>query len=827
MPELSYDVVASTKDYRRAMEGAAESAGDVETSHAELEARAERASEALRDEAGAARRLETAQRDAAASTSDLRQGQQRAVTSTRDLAAATQRSAQSMDRMRGSAGGAQQILFSAGETVQDLQYGMQGAANNIAFMAEEFVQVSSRAGGAKAALSGVATSVLGPAGVIFALQALLAYGDDLVAFFQKGAEGADQLRKKVKSTAEEILEVQSSVKGLRATIGRQQAEALLPKLKEDKKRLKVLKEAIQERYVGEGVSGIAGLSPEEFQALQEEVEVLSESWSGVEKRVTRAGETVYRFTEEAAGRLRDAFKESGGTIEDLNLRLKGTTAQIENIEGQLAEVEALERNINQLRKKGVEFTRESAIAISDASKPVQEAKAQWEDLQSQLQEKVQIPGVEQADVAAEKVRFLQSAFEELQKTGVELGDVRLEGMRNALEAARAAAEDTGSALEGMEDTVAELVAKHRQLENKLRFLNSAEGRRAMRLERQNEKLKEQIEKQRELARLRAAAQNPDKIESAGTTRSAADIFEEERRKEQEARKKLQEKTSDQIRVPELLTGNVREGLNKIEQMVGVSTEGLEKKLTDPFKSSTMAVLEWVTTTKEGLRTTAFAAERAFGGIAQLAQANYQRMVANSKQAYMEMGYTQEEARKKAVEEHKKAFQTQKALQIAQATTSTFLAANRALAEGGPFLGPALAAGVVAAGLANVMKIANTEPGGGAPSGGGSGGGGISGGGGDRRKSGMQQGPQTKEPEPPPRRVPAPPSAYGPAPPPPQSSQQRGGTSRGDVSEAVRRGVADGVERMDLRARADVNAGELGVAIENERARKRDALGGTE
>lgn len=74
---------------------------------------------------------------------------------------------------------------------------------------------------------------------------------------------------------------------------------------------------------------------------------------------------------------------------------------------------------------------------------------------------------------------------------------------------------------------------------------------------------------------------------------------------------------------------------------------------------------------------------------------------------------------------KKSFQIQKALNIAQSLMNTFQAATRALAEGGPFAGPALAATITALGLAQVAKIASTNIG---AAGGGGGIGGASGGG---------------------------------------------------------------------------------------------------
>jgi len=60
------------------------------------------------------------------------------------------------------------------------------------------------------------------------------------------------------------------------------------------------------------------------------------------------------------------------------------------------------------------------------------------------------------------------------------------------------------------------------------------------------------------------------------------------------------------------------------------------------------------------------------------------------------------------------FRVGQAASIAQATISTYEGATKALSYG-PILGPVLAAGIIAAGLANVAQIASTKIGGGTPS----------------------------------------------------------------------------------------------------------------
>ena len=101
---------------------------------------------------------------------------------------------------------------------------------------------------------------------------------------------------------------------------------------------------------------------------------------------------------------------------------------------------------------------------------------------------------------------------------------------------------------------------------------------------------------------------------------------------------------------------------------------------------------------------------------------------------------------KSKKSQKKAFNIQKATQIASATIDTYKSATSAFSSlsGIPIVGPVLggiaAAGAVAAGIMNIKKIKNTQFEGGAePSAGGGGGGG--GGGGDMGGGGAPQAPQ--------------------------------------------------------------------------------------
>ena len=89
-----------------------------------------------------------------------------------------------------------------------------------------------------------------------------------------------------------------------------------------------------------------------------------------------------------------------------------------------------------------------------------------------------------------------------------------------------------------------------------------------------------------------------------------------------------------------------------------------------------------------------------------AEVELERKVAAAKQA------AEQAAIEGAVGMLMAAFPENREIAAAQALINTYLAATRALAEGGPYLGPILAAIITAAGMAQVANIYATEPGGG-------------------------------------------------------------------------------------------------------------------
>jgi hypothetical protein len=67
---------------------------------------------------------------------------------------------------------AQGTLINFNRIIQDMPYGILGVSNNITFFAETFAALRQQAGGTKAALSALVTSLTGAGGILFAISAL-------------------------------------------------------------------------------------------------------------------------------------------------------------------------------------------------------------------------------------------------------------------------------------------------------------------------------------------------------------------------------------------------------------------------------------------------------------------------------------------------------------------------------------------------------------------------------------------------------------------------------------------------------------------------------
>jgi len=134
-----------------------------------------------------------------------------------------------------------QIIFSSGDLVQDLQFGIKGASNNIAFMAEQFAEVQGSGKSFMQVIKGIGSSLMGPAGLILGIQTLLVLGPKLKEWFTSRTEEAQDLNKELKEASESMVSFSDEIAGFEVETLEQAKNAR----EELEKRNEVLRDEIE------------------------------------------------------------------------------------------------------------------------------------------------------------------------------------------------------------------------------------------------------------------------------------------------------------------------------------------------------------------------------------------------------------------------------------------------------------------------------------------------------------------------------------------------------------------------------------------------------
>jgi hypothetical protein len=180
---------------------------------------------------------------------------------------ASERMEQSVNRAGGSSSNAAQFIFSLGDATQDAQFGLAGVANNATFAAETFTQLVKDTGSTKSAIAALGTAVVGPAGLVLALQALLALGPQLAQWFNDRTGEAEALDKALGEAASSLLEVtrESTSFGVatarQAETARSEAKKQLESAQDTLETLQQVQQALREgaraERFGESVTAFA------------------------------------------------------------------------------------------------------------------------------------------------------------------------------------------------------------------------------------------------------------------------------------------------------------------------------------------------------------------------------------------------------------------------------------------------------------------------------------------------------------------------------------------------------------------------------------------
>lgn len=218
--EVKVKIVADADGAITSVEAAGDAFEELEDAQDEATASAERQADAQKEAANAAEQGADAQKDLATASeqsadaqNDTKQAAERAANAQREAASAAEKQADAQRQVSSTGGTANEILFSTGDAIQDAQFGFAGAANNIAFVAENFAQLSQKAGGAGGALKGIFGALSGPGGAIFALQTLLLVIPKIAEAFGGAEESSEDFTESLKNQSDVLQAIGGDLEG--------------------------------------------------------------------------------------------------------------------------------------------------------------------------------------------------------------------------------------------------------------------------------------------------------------------------------------------------------------------------------------------------------------------------------------------------------------------------------------------------------------------------------------------------------------------------------------------------------------------------------------
>jgi len=392
--------------------------------------------------------LDEEQEQAEQSAEEHTNAQQRQEAQAKQTANAQERYTNSLRENRSIQNQTNEILFSTGDAIQDLRFGVRGAGNNIAFMAENFLQASQQAGSFTSVLKGVISGLTGPVGIIVGIQTLIALGPQIASWFSSRNEEASELEESLKGAADSMLQFEEEIAGFTVE-NLEQAEQARDNLQErvelQKQQRDNLKRILEFR-TNEAVSAesMQGITAQELAILEQRLGVLGDSAEEV-REALQAKKDDITATETAIKRAKDmvdsreAQKALEETLRDLGLD------RAENTEEEADQVERVETGLVEVEEKLLEFesrTFDTGL-VTDALLGSAEDPSDIE----QLMEEGFISTFEQADAA---ISTLQSQLQGTDLENQERID-NIQALIQELQRLKDEARDTGKEVDSFSD----------------------------------------------------------------------------------------------------------------------------------------------------------------------------------------------------------------------------------------------------------------------------------------------------------------------------------------------------------------------------------------
>jgi len=371
--------------------------------------------------------------------------------------------------------------------VQDAPYGFLAVANNLQELVTQLALSAKAGGGFRAALSSLVTGLIGPAGIVAALSALIAFGPQLWDWFSRliglsddSAEALKQLRDEIAKLAETQLQ---QVFGELSVEELERLRAAQERLLETRRRSVELYDAEIDRLKARRnelqlQQGLVGLTPEQQQELariQQRLADLEEMRRRATEELTRQEAVLGKIDE----RLEEARKEQQLQAE---LAERAAQAGVKTAEQKEKEAEAQEKARREAERARKEKEKEAEAARKLAERMAEVvANERVRQMLEAEREAMRGPDLPEPDLDfGEGLFVLADEVKRLMEAGVTAEDVttrlqsNLDLVRKALEEARkelARLQDEGADTSAVEALIASLEG----LEDKLTLLGRITG----------------------------------------------------------------------------------------------------------------------------------------------------------------------------------------------------------------------------------------------------------------------------------------------------------------------------------------------------------------
>src|SRR5690625_4837514 len=294
-----------------------------------------------------------------------------------------------MQHTRGSVSGANQAVFSFGDILNDAQQfqysfaaGSRAIGNNIGFLSEQFINIQGKTKGFKGAIKAIGSSLMGPAGIVLAINAAITvitvFGDKLFG----ASKEADKLEKELEeldsqaevtiSTLEEFGAFEFDQFGLvrmreELEQSREREQELLQKsidLNKNKVDLLKIQASTQQYGVLKYMLGALGVQ-EESNDIQKQITAEQQQQSKLLEQIERqknalqdidvqAQRTAQRISEEVEQTVSmlassDRFGEDPFGIAESRKQIELLQARLPELSGQLDARQVILSEINQIK----------------------------------------------------------------------------------------------------------------------------------------------------------------------------------------------------------------------------------------------------------------------------------------------------------------------------------------------------------------------------------------------------------------------------------------------------------------------------------------------